>query len=797
MGQRSTYCKRPRGLARALCFSIAVGLALPAADGATGAARAAQEIPSREQDDLRQTLLDLKRRVAAVPRDRDAQVRLAEALLALLQGSDAEAALDAALAAGAARQDVLLPLMRAWLQQRRFEHLLATSRPMPFDDPERHAQWVALRGIAELRRGDDAAARVAFQEALALIPKQIDALLGSAELALGHGDTVAAHALLEAATRSHPQSAAAWEQLADLDYRLGDLRAAERSLAMAVISAPNPWIPRLKRALVRMDLGELASASAELERIEAAWPNFPALHLARGILQLAEGELLLGIGSLQEYLKYDPTNRLGLQGLAEAAVELGDPDAAEELLRLDLRERRTEPNSNRRLSELLLLRGDSAAVVRLLLPLAESGHADPALLAFLAQGLALEARGAEALRWLSPAISAVPDSAAYRVQAAELLMQQADAAGALRQIDHALSLAPGSRDARLLRIKLLLVMGEPRAALDAATALSTQLPDDAAVLNALGLAHLRADSAGRAAVAFEQALMADPGLTDAAFNLANLRVRGGEYAAARAVLEPLTLTGHHAVQALRMLARIDATQHGAQIAIERLEPKVEEHPQALELRVALAQLLLDTDQPERARRLLRSAPAELQTTPALQALVAESHRALRQFEPAVVAYRAALEQQPESAGIRYRLAATLADMGRVDAAQDVLLEAARRNPTHRLLTPALRQVRAVLPDGKAALAFMERLLALAPDDPRLREAWADFQVQAGAPDAALAVYEDLRRQDPPNLGILKKCVLLHYRLGEPAEAEALLRHWQTLQPGSTEARLMLAESLQA
>lgn len=351
-----------------------------------------------QRGELKDALVQLKGRVTEQPNDVDALRVLASVYLDLFQGAEAEQTLLQAQAAGMPRERVVLPLLRALLMQGKYPRLLDETAIASFSDPERQAELMALRGMAHLGLRDPTAASDAFEQALALIPGQLDALLGQARLALAEHRPDNARGLLVRATQLHPESSEGWEQLAALDFGAGDYHAAERSLVAAEVAARNKWMPRFQRALVRLELGEIEAASADIDAIEAALPDFPGLLFARGVLMLKQGLAHRGIESIYQYLKHDPTDPHATLVLAKAEIARNNPGAGEDLLRQYLHSVPGSVDANLTLARLLFERGDVAEAERQLLPLAERGTRSAELLALLAHITAARARPQDASR---------------------------------------------------------------------------------------------------------------------------------------------------------------------------------------------------------------------------------------------------------------------------------------------------------------------------------------------------------------------------------------------------------------
>ncbi|WP_428304226.1 tetratricopeptide repeat protein [Lacipirellula sp.] len=140
----------------------------------------------------------------------------------------------------------------------------APSSDVPFDPkkatPELH---VSLAHFAH-RAGQIPQARQHYQKALAMDPKNLDALLGAARLEDREGRLDVAQMLYERAAKAHPQSATAQNDLALCYARRGDLPTAARVLDQAVRLEPRKALYRNNSAKVLVEMNQVKPAMDHL-----------------------------------------------------------------------------------------------------------------------------------------------------------------------------------------------------------------------------------------------------------------------------------------------------------------------------------------------------------------------------------------------------------------------------------------------------------------------------------------------------------------------------------------------------
>lgn len=184
-----------------------------------------------------------------------------------------------------------VPAATAWLWLMVFVPARATAQA---DESRAHFN----RGVELQRKGDLERARLAYEEALKLSPKRVDALsnLGLVYLNLG------AHE-----------------------------KAIER-LSQALAIEPDLHMVRLALAFAHFLTGQFGAAEREVARVVAAEPGNPkALHLL-GLSLLKLDRTPEGVAALEAALQADPKNSGAAQTMATAYVRLGEIAKAEALL---------------------------------------------------------------------------------------------------------------------------------------------------------------------------------------------------------------------------------------------------------------------------------------------------------------------------------------------------------------------------------------------------------------------------------------------------------------------------------
>ena len=745
------------------------------------------------QGELREAGFLLKQRLKDQPDDIEARLLLAAVYLDYDQGAAAEKELRQAQLIGASREQMLALLARALLLQAEYRRLLDEVRVDAVSEPLLQAELTALRGDAKRGLDDSGAARAEYERALALDPRQTDALVGKVRLALADKQIQAARQLLVDATRQDPSAARLWELLGEVDLGRGDTAAAEQSLVKAVIAARSKWMPRFKRALMRLEAGKLDAATADIDAVAKEFPDFPGLLFARGSLLVLRGDLADGLALLDAYRKYDPTNARALCLSAVGEMQRGNLALAQELARACLAQRPQSVQANRLLAQVLLAQEDPIAAEALLRDALAARPDRPELLAVLAQALDQQGRLTDSKQALLRTVELAPDEAAYRVAAADGLYRTGDHEAALAQLAEALSLDPLHRTAPLMQIKILLEQQRSESALELATGLASARGNDPYVLNALGLAKLANQDAEGARATFAAALDADPSFPDAALNLAKLSLGDGDTQRSRALLEQVidAVPGH--VEAILALAELDGAAGDVRGQQRRLRQAMDAFPREARFRLALARSHLRHGSPEQARILIQSAAEQMRNQPEMLLLQAQAQQALGDLDAAVETFDALQLQSPDSGTPNLLLAGLHAKRGDSSAMEQALIAGAKIDPASALLPSALNNGLAMYKDPARKLALLDRLIEATNADPRLTVAKADLLVEQRQYGPAAELMWEMRGLYPRNAGVMRKLVGV-LRAGQADErAQQVLQAWIARNPGDLVAAVMLAQ----
>lgn len=467
-------------------------------------------------------------------------------------------------------------LIVAELSQRRWDKALAAVAALEAKAPKNPVA-PNLRGVAELGRGDRAAARRAFEAALALDAGYFPAAANLANLDLADNRPDAARARFQAVLAVKKDSVPAMVALADLETRAGRREAALAWLQKAAAADPKAIAPRARLVRHHLERGEPQRALAIAREAVAAQPDAPEALDLLGSAQLAAGQTQNAVatfGKLAQKLPHRPRAHLRLAGALVAAGNLegartalnraaalapDDLDAQLGLILLDSRKGRAQEAAARAQAlqkhkdpraaaaghlvagDLAAARGDHAAAAesyRRAFELLPQGLVVAKLYgALLFAGKPKEAEKALA-RWLD----AHPEDLGTRLAAGELAMRAGQKEAALAHYRALLARQPRHLVALNNAAWLLAERRDPEA-LSLAEQAARLAPEDPNVLDTLGWILLGQGQTARAQGVLAKAVSLAPARADLRYHYARALLDAGDRARAREELERALAAG--------------------------------------------------------------------------------------------------------------------------------------------------------------------------------------------------------------------------------------------------------------
>lgn len=506
----------------------------------------------------------------------DAKVRAALALSqAGRNGGDAALGELQSIAAEDKGTAVDMALISARLSRKDFDGALKAIAALQAKQPASPIP-ANLRGRVLLARRDLAAARQAFDEAVAKDGKYLPAVASLAALDLVEKKPEAARARFDALLKADPRNAQAMLALAEVKARTGATpQEVARQIAEAVSADPSDAAARL--ALIEHHLArrDYKQALAAAQAADAALPNQVELLDRLGRVQLALGDQQQALTAFNKIVSLRAESPLGPLGLAEVQLARKDFEAASrhakralELAPRSLPVIRTaitvalqakQPQQALALTRTLQSQRPDDASGYLLEGEVEASqqHWDAAIAAFrkattkpspaqspvrLHQALLQAGKSAEAAKFADAWLAGHPKDALFVYHLGDLALGQGDLALAEKRYQDVLKLQPEHALALNNIAWLMTRQKRPGAAALAERAVKAA-PGEPALVDTLATALAAENQLPRALQLQKELVAQSPEVPVFRLNLAKLQLQAGDKAAARVELERLNKLG--------------------------------------------------------------------------------------------------------------------------------------------------------------------------------------------------------------------------------------------------------------
>lgn len=284
---------------------------------------------------------------------------------------------------------------------------------------------------------------------------EVAELIETADLHQRAGNLQEADAHYRAALARDPENADAYNGLGLLAMRIGQFDVAVQLFDAAVDTAPEESTFLCNLGTAHYGTGALDDAAEAFQRAIAADEHCASAHLNLGIIHKTRKDYAKAAERLDQAVVEAPKDANAFSHLAEALLELGRHDSAENIARAAVN------LDNRNIRGLYILAGSLVALARPQEALAWARrlvrHApgDPQYYRLLAECLAHSGANDEAYRQARNAIKLAPEDTSALALMAEILGSRGEWDDALTSIDKALAMCPDDENLISVKARLL------------------------------------------------------------------------------------------------------------------------------------------------------------------------------------------------------------------------------------------------------------------------------------------------------------------------------------------------------
>jgi putative PEP-CTERM system TPR-repeat lipoprotein len=723
-----------------------------------------------------------------------APAKLARVQVALAN-SDAQGALsqlDAILSADARNEDALVLKAQIESALGRTAEGVATLRQAVAAAPDKpFVRWALVAALVNVGKVDEAAQEVAAVKKLA--PNDPRTWYSEALVAYVQNNFKLASELVERARQAVPDYLPAQYLSGLADLRLDKFGSAESSLRAVLAKVPNEVSVRRALAALYVTRGRMAQALETLEPALRVRPDDPSLLRAVGEVYFATNNPSKAAEMFARANKFDNGNVAGQVRLAQVNLTAGDSAQAVRDLEKLAREKDSGEAELALISAHLTAREYAkalAAAERL-----EKMRPNDASVQHAKGVVYLAMRdNAHARASFEKALSLNPEFATAVFQLARLDTLEKNYDGARGRYQSILAKDPQNGAALLALAELLAVTkaspDEIRAAIERAVAANPASAQPRLALIAFHVGRKDWAAAVLAGQAAQAAVPDNPAILEA---LGVAQFASGEQNQAIATLKRAAQLRPDNAQTLLMLAELQTRMKDWDGAIQSMRSAVDVQPASAPIWLALAAVHDEAGRipagMDEARRLQKQNPDRAVGF----GLEAELDARQKKWPEAVAAYRAAFARQPD-APVMLRLLGLLEAAGKPGEVQSAAERWIRDHPRDVVVRAYLGEVAIRRGDYKAASQQLRNALEFDPDNVVVANNLAWVLGEMGDPKAI--EYAERAYTLAPNVaGVNNTYGWLLVQKGNTARGIELLRRAVELAPNDVNKRLILARAL--
>ena len=594
-------------------------------------------------------IIEFKNSIKKDPQNAPARAGLGQAYVETANADAAIKELKRAQEYGYAKELLLIPLARAYLQNRDYDSLLEEITINDKYASDLKADVLSFRGVAWLARGDKKAATEALEAARKLDQDRTEVRLAWAILEKTNNNVEAQRKWLEPLLEKEGGVANAWSQLGEIEQQANNMSAAEHAYTRSIELRPYRHVDSIRRALVRIALDDLDGAQEDVNAILIAGTAWPVVEHTNGLIAFERDQLDKAQTSLQKvlakYPDYSPSQRL----LAMVYYRKGQYQNSVMLARQYLAKLPNDLQLNIVYSESLTKTGSSDQALKILGQLDRENPDNPQVLAMLSQAHHRLRNPDLALEYLQKAIKISPEREDLRTQLGVLLINSGTKVEqGRRELQKVLEANPKNQNAS--RILYLSYMRERqfKQARGVAHAMIKQNPESGALgYNMVALSYYRQAEKEKAIALLEKAMEKFPSDSLSANNLAKIYAQEDELDKAESLYQQLLEKDGSNSRVLIQMAMIAARQQKQEKSLEWIEKAHELNPAELSPKLLLASRYLQNNEASRAIKVLNSVSQEHKDSAAYIMLLAQAKLAVDEYQSASRLLKRLISRSPD------------------------------------------------------------------------------------------------------------------------------------------------------
>ena len=752
---------------------------------------------SLENGDARSAMLDLKSLLQQEPDNAKARALLGEAYVLLGDVGAADIELAKAKQLGAPSDLTLLPTCRVLLGQAKYEEVLEQCAPGTAA-AGRSNDLQVLNGNALIGLERAVEAKAAFKAALAKAPDNLDALLGLAAATQLADGPEAAKAVLESASDSIQTQTRYWMARAGLEAASGNFPAAVADYKVAVDKAKGPpdsperimSLGGLAEAQMRQ--GDVASADETSGRLMKAAPTSPMVKQLRAQIAAAGGKTDEARTLLEEVVASQPQNFQARTLLAIVNLQQGNLDQAQMHLQQVVANQPQNARAQRLLAEVgARLDSPDKTLASVEAALDETQN-DPEMLAMAGRLSLASGDREQAMTYLAAASkSAGQSDAQAQIDIASGFVMAGEFDRALEVLEAMPAEGATGRQRDALMLTALVRKGDQAKVLQEAKGVLQRMPKDADIRNLVGGVYAAIGKFDLAREQFNEAAKLAPATAAPYINLGRLDLAQRNTDSADTNFKRALEKDPRNLAATLALAVTANLRKDSKAAEKHLQKARDDHPDAVEPHLGLAQLYLQDNQPSKAKEVIEAAAKANPKSGAMANARGLVLQATGDVPGAIASFEEALRLEPKGSNFAQNLARAKLANRDVDGALKTLDQALAEQSSSASTLVMAANVALQAGRTEKAAGYVERLRKIAPDAPQVLGLEGDLALVQKRHKDALGFYRRANAVAPNSATVLRE-----YRAAElagEAQPEKVLADWVSKNPGDANATSVLAE----